>query len=92
MLPPSLKRILKALETRNLIVVSKDPADRQHTPVQLSDEGKALIRSASKDSVAIYNEIESLLGHDGIQAFLNELEFVLDTLSNRLSVENGEVQ
>ncbi|MBB4123238.1 homoprotocatechuate degradation regulator HpaR [Martelella radicis] len=88
-LPPSLTRILKALETRSLIVVSKDPADRRHTIVQLSDEGKALIRTASKDSVAIYNEIEALLGRDRIQALLNDLEFVLDTLSERAKSEDG---
>lgn len=86
-LPPSLTRILKTLETRNLISVCKDPADRRHTIVQLSDDGKALIRTASRDSVAVYTEIEALLGRDRIQALLNDLEFVLDTLSNRPSNE-----
>ena len=82
-LPPSLTRILRTLEARTLITARKDPNDRRHTIVQLTEEGETLIQTASLDSVAIYGEIESLLGKDRIQSLLNELEFVLDTLPSR---------
>jgi len=82
-LPPSLTRILRALEQRKLIEVRKDPSDRRHTIVQLTEEGERLIRIASADSVAIYRDIEALLGADRLAAILDELEFLLETLGDR---------
>ncbi|MCD1634999.1 homoprotocatechuate degradation operon regulator HpaR [Martelella mediterranea] len=82
-LPPSLTRILRALEQRKLIEVRKDPSDRRHTIVQLTEEGEKLIRIASADSVAIYRDIEALLGADRLAAILDELEFLLETLGDR---------
>ena len=82
-LPPSLTRILKILEARKLVSACKDPKDRRHTIVKLSKQGEAFIHIASKDSVAIYGEIEGLLGKERIQILLNELEFIQETLMSR---------
>lgn len=80
-LPPSLTRMLRTLEARGFIVVRKDPTDGRKSLIAITTEGRAFINLASRDSAAIYAQIEALLGADRLQHLLNELEFVLDRLS-----------
>lgn len=80
-LPPSLTRILKTLEARRLIAVTRDPADRRRTLVRMAEPGSALLLEAAQDSARIYAEIEALLGAERIAGLLDALEALTEDLT-----------
>ena len=80
-LAPSLSRILKALEARELIEMRKDSRDGRRTLVSLSGAGAALLARVAPESAEIYAEIETALGADRIETLLDELERLTTHLS-----------
>lgn len=79
-LAPSLTRMLRALEERGFIHVRRDPQDGRRALIRLSDQGRDFIRLVSPEGVAIYAEIERIIGRARLDNLLNELEFLQEQL------------
>jgi homoprotocatechuate degradation regulator HpaR len=80
LLPPSLSRILKDLEERDLIHRRKPKEDMRRGLISISEQGRALIEQAGGHSEAIYAEITRRFGTEKLtrlQETLHELELVL---------------
>lgn len=82
-LAPSLTRILKALEGRNLLHTARDQADGRRLVVELTTEGRALIASVTPQASEIYHRIEEAMGAGRVEHLLNELEYLLAALGPR---------
>jgi homoprotocatechuate degradation regulator HpaR len=80
-LAPSLTRILKALEARELIAQTRDPSDRRRSIVTLTEDGRGLLRGAAPESAHIAAEIEARLGAERLAALLDALDLVISDLS-----------
>jgi homoprotocatechuate degradation regulator HpaR len=76
-LAPSLTRMLKTLEARGLISVSRDAADGRRTVIQISETGQELIQSIAPMTADIYREIENDVGAPLLQGILDDLEELL---------------
>lgn len=79
-LPPSLTRMLKALEARGFITLRRDTQDGRRMQVSLTDEGDGFIARVAPESAAIYREIEQRIGAEEIQALLDRIEDLLAAL------------
>lgn len=80
LLPPSLSRILKDLEERDLIHRRQSPEDMRRGLISISERGRLLIDQAGTHSEAIYAEITRRFGADKLaqlQQMLRELEVAL---------------
>jgi homoprotocatechuate degradation regulator HpaR len=73
-LAPSLSRISKALETRGLIKVSRDPFDGRRSILCLTTEGIAFMNLVAPQSAQIYANIEAKVGRERIDTLIDELE------------------
>ena len=82
-LAPSLTRILKSLESRNLLRTTRDKADGRRVIVELTPEGWSLIASVTPQASEIYAGIEEVMGPGRVEHLLNELEFLLSRLGPR---------
>lgn len=84
LLPPSLSRILKDLEERELVVRRSDPDDLRRNLVSISPSGMTLIEVVAPHSEGIYSEITTAFGAEKLQtlqALLRELEATLQQLA-----------
>jgi homoprotocatechuate degradation regulator HpaR len=80
LLGPSLSRILRDLEARNLIERKTAKADQRRSMVSISKEGVKLMASVAPSSEAIYAEITQRFGARKLaelQDMLGELELCL---------------
>jgi len=85
LLGPSLSRILRDLEARNLIERRIAKADQRRSMVSISKEGVKLMASVAPNSEAIYAEITRRFGARKLaelQEMLGELEQSLAGLGN----------
>jgi len=73
LLAPSLSRILKDLEGRDLVLRSPVAADQRRAEISLTDAGYELVATVAPASEAIYNQIEGTLGDRALQRLLREL-------------------
>ncbi len=80
-LGPSLSRILRTLESRNLVTKRRDKNDGRRYWLALTDKAHALIGDVQPDSIRIYGELEDRLGREQI----NELLTILDEFTGRLT-------
>ena len=81
-LPPSLTRMLKALEARQFISLRRDPKDGRRMQVSLTKAGDGFIAQVAPESAAIYREIEKLIGADEISDLLDRIEALLAALKS----------
>ena len=81
LLGPSLSRILRDLEARNLIERKTAKADQRRSIVSISREGVKLMASVAPTSEAIYAEITRRFG----ARRLSELQEVLGALEQSLA-------
>jgi len=72
-LAPSLTRIIKALEDRNIITRTKDEGDGRRILLAIAPTGAAMIRELTPESRAIYGELESRYGRERIEQLLDML-------------------
>lgn len=79
-LAPSLSRISRALESRRLIAVSRDPSDGRRSRIGLTDEGTAFIREIAPESAEIYARIEESVGRERIETLLEEIDVLIGRL------------
>jgi homoprotocatechuate degradation regulator HpaR len=80
-LAPSLSRIIKTLETRGLIGVTKSEADARRSLLALSPAGADLIAKIAPESAQIYSEIIGKAGDGRMSILLDELEQLIQDLS-----------
>lgn len=81
LLPPSLSRILKDLDTRGLILRSTSGTDMRRGLVSISPSGHSLIAQVAPHSEGIYGEITGRFGMERLallQTLLRELETSLE--------------
>ncbi|MGY3037438.1 homoprotocatechuate degradation regulator HpaR [Bradyrhizobium sp. USDA 4354] len=93
LLGPSLSRILRDLEARNLIERKTAKADQRRSMVSISKEGVKLMASVAPTSEAIYAEITRRFGARKLaelQEMLGELERSLAELGSADETIAGE--
>ena len=73
-LAPSLTRMLRSLEERNLISRHKDKDDGRRVLLQLAPAGQAVIDEVMPDSRRVYADIDARFGTQRVDALLDMLE------------------
>ncbi|MZR14921.1 homoprotocatechuate degradation operon regulator HpaR [Maritimibacter sp. DP07] len=79
-LAPSISRMTRTLEAKGLVETRKDPADGRRSLIRLTKAGDSFLRQVAPESAAIYEEIETLVGRDRIEALLDEVDALLNAL------------
>ncbi|MDC1302166.1 homoprotocatechuate degradation operon regulator HpaR [bacterium] len=90
LLAPSLSRILKDLDGRNLVRRSPVATDQRRAEISLTEHGYALVASVAPQSEAIYNQIEEAFGDKALQRLLRQLAELRDT-TDRIVTSPGDV-
>ena len=78
-LPPSLTRIIKALQARKFITRSKVKDDGRRAVLAATPAGLALIEDLAPERRAIYEAIERRHGPEQIEQLLDLLETLIET-------------
>lgn len=73
-LPPSLTRIIKAMDERRFITRDRVKDDGRRTRLSISPAGLALIEELSPERIAIYDAIEKRYGAEQHEQLLDMLE------------------
>ena len=76
LLNPSLTRIMQLLEKKALIARHDHPTDRRKVLLEITDDGRALLRAAAPESNAIFARLVERYGRermDRLLDLLNEL-------------------
>ena len=76
-LPPSLTRIIKALEERSFITRNKVKGDGRRAMLAISPSGLALIEELAPERRAIYDAIEKRYGAEEHEKLLDMLEALI---------------
>lgn len=77
LLLPSLTRILKKLEEKDLIARRQDPSDRRKQIVEIRPQGSALIQANLARSIQLMNQVRDRMGaarYEALLDLLNELD------------------
>lgn len=82
---PSLSRLLKTLEGRQLIERSRHASDLRGAEFELTAACHAIVAEIAPHSVRVYDEIEQLVGH----AEIEQLYALLDRVVQRLGVADS---
>jgi homoprotocatechuate degradation regulator HpaR len=77
-LPPSLTRIIKALEGRKFITRNKAQGDGRRVVLTIAPAGSTLIEALSPKRLVIYRDIEQRFGQDRLEQLLDLLESLVD--------------
>lgn len=72
-LPPSLSRILTALEGREMLIRARDPSDGRRTVIHLTYVGAALFQRIAPYSEQAYQRLESEFGQEKLNELLENL-------------------
>ena len=70
---PSVTRILKELEARNLITRERDANDRRRTLVALSPEGRDVVKTISRHVIHVVREYGERFGTQRLEKLTTEL-------------------
>lgn len=70
---PSLTRIIKTLEDRDLITRDRDIADARRVKLSIAPAGLDLIRRVTPESRAVYARIEARYGRERLEMLLDLL-------------------
>lgn len=81
-LPPSLTRIIKALEERRLITRNRVKDDGRRALLAITPSGVALIEDLAPERIAIYEAIEGRYGAEQYEQLLDMLESLIQTESS----------
>jgi len=80
-LPPSLTRIIKAMEERQFITRNRVKDDGRRALLAISPDGLALIEELAPERVAIYDAIEKRYGAEQQERLLDMLESLIQSES-----------
>ena len=78
LLAPSLSRILKDLEARNLTARALVATDQRRAQISLTAAGYELVAAVAPQSEAVYNEIEAAFGDKALARLLKQLAELRD--------------
>ena len=78
-LPPSLTRIIKALQARRFMARSKVKDDGRRTLLAITPAGLALIEELTPERIAIYDGIRERFGESQYEQLLNLLEALIES-------------
>lgn len=70
---PSVTRILKELEARELVSREPDPNDRRRALVALSPQGREIVKSVSRHVLYVMREYSDRFGAQRLEHLLDEL-------------------
>lgn len=73
-LPPSLTRMLKALDDRGFVARTGHADDARRLRIEITAEGRAFIAAVLPQSAAVYARIEAAFGADKTHALLGLLD------------------
>lgn len=73
-LAPSLTRMIRLLERRQLILLRKDEEDGRRTLVRIASNGLELIDEIRPESAAIYATLEERCGEAELETLIDQLE------------------
>lgn len=82
-LGPSLTRIIKTLQAKDLINTARGQSDGRRVMISLTATGEDFIHAVAPGSAKIYSEIEDQLGRDHIESLLDDLESLISALSEK---------
>lgn len=80
-LPPSLTRIIRALEERQLIHRDKVEGDGRRVLLSIAPAGIALVKALAPERRAIYRDLERRLGAEDTERLLDLLEELIEKLA-----------
>ena len=83
LLGPSLTRIVRDLEERNLLHRSPDENDQRRSHISISPDGRALIRQVGPHSERHYQEIAEAIGAKSFDDLYERLEALGAALEQR---------
>lgn len=83
--PTTLTRAIKPLERRGLLALTSDPADRRTRRLALTDEGRALLRTARSGWEAAQAEVRGALGEEASLALVTQLDGTLARLGSTVA-------
>lgn len=94
LLAPSLSRILKSLEGRDLIRRSPVASDTRRAEIELTPAGRDLVATVAPQSEAVYNQIEASFGDTELQHLLKKLALLRDRTSEiqTSEIETSEIE
>ena len=75
-LGPSLSRMVKAMQTRKLIVISNGKQDQRRTMLRNSAKAEELMHKVTADAALIYEEIERNFTAEDMARLLHYLEML----------------
>lgn len=84
---PSLSRLLKTLEVRELITRGRLAGDLRGSQFDLTKAGHAIVKEIAPHSEATYSEIENLMGHAEIEELYRMLEQIVHRLGTPTDIE-----
>ena len=90
LLAPSLSRILKDLEGRQLVRRAPVATDQRRAEISLTAAGYELVALVAPESEAIYNQIEEAFGDKALQRLLRQLADLRDK-TNRIVMSPGDI-
>jgi homoprotocatechuate degradation regulator HpaR len=83
LLAPSLSRILKDLEARDLVRRAPVATDQRRAEISLTAAGYELVAAVAPQSEAVYNQIEAAFGEKDLERLLRQLADLRDK-TNRI--------
>lgn len=78
LLLPSVTRITKSMEEQGLLIRVSDHQDKRKMMVEITPQGKKIVRDNSTLSNNIYADLETQLGKDKMEKLLDLLEELKD--------------
>lgn len=78
LLPPSMTRIIQALEKKGYCIRYADSDDRRRFMIEITAAGRALIEDSIPESNRIFAQIETEFGKDRIEKLLDMLNDLSD--------------
>ncbi len=84
---PSLSRLLKTLEVRELVTRERLAGDLRGSEFDLTTEGHAIVQKIAPHSEATYAEIECLMGRAEVEELYRVLEQIVERLGSPSDLE-----
>lgn len=77
---PSMTRIVRHLSDAGLVVRSTDPEDQRRTQLEITADGRSLIRRLAPRITAVYDGLDRRLGDLGIPSLVGQLDVLVEGL------------
>jgi homoprotocatechuate degradation regulator HpaR len=82
LLKPSITRIIRTMETRELLKKQADIKDQRRTIVSITSDGRKLIAQVGPHSQQVYREIEAEFGTEALEELYSKLDALMAKLGN----------